>query len=62
METQLLENSISKICSLLAIGFGDAGAEVIADNIKSGGDLNPIMPGKRVRTSVLGRPTPRRRG
>ena len=30
METRILENSIDKICSLLAIGFGDAGAEVIS--------------------------------
>ena len=28
METRILEASISKICSLLAVGFGDAGAEV----------------------------------
>ena len=30
METRILESSISKICSLLAVGFGDAGAEVRA--------------------------------
>lgn len=35
-------------CSLLAVGFGDAGAEVIANNIKSGGDLNPMIPGNKV--------------
>ena len=29
METRILESSINKICSLLAVGFGDAGAEVI---------------------------------
>ncbi len=28
METRILESSINKICSLLAVGFGDAGAEV----------------------------------
>jgi len=28
METRILETSINKICSLLAVGFGDAGAEV----------------------------------
>jgi hypothetical protein len=28
METSILESSINKICSLLAVGFGDAGAEV----------------------------------
>eukprot|EP00891_Asterochloris_glomerata_P009900 jgi/Astpho2/9900/e_gw1.00152.86.1_t len=48
LETKILENSIHKICSLLAVGFGDAGAEVIANNIKSGGDLNPMIPGNKV--------------
>ena len=28
METRILESSINKICNLLAVGFGDAGAEV----------------------------------
>lgn len=49
LETRLLENSIVKICNLLSVGFGEAGAEVIADNIRSGGDLNPMVPGRRVR-------------
>ena len=49
LETRVLENSIAKICSLLSVGFGEAGAEVIADNIKSGGDLNPMVPGRKVR-------------
>ena len=49
LETRILENSIAKICSLLSVGFGEAGAEVIADNIKSGGDLNPMIPGRKVR-------------
>jgi hypothetical protein len=46
-ETRVLERSIHKICSLLAVGFGDAGAQVIAENIKRDGDLNPMLPGKR---------------
>jgi hypothetical protein len=46
-ETRLLEQSIYKICALLAVGFGDAGAEVIAENIKQEGDLNPCMPGRK---------------
>lgn len=53
-ETRLLEQSIYKICALLAVGFGDAGAEVIAENIKKEGDLNPCMPGKKtVRLGVV---------
>lgn len=45
-ETQVLEKSIYKICDLLAVGFGDAGAEVIAENMKSQGDLDPMVPGQ----------------
>lgn len=47
-ETMLLEDSLTKICNLLAVGFGDAGAEVIADNMRSAGDLNPMVPGQKV--------------
>jgi hypothetical protein len=31
----------------LAVGFGDAGTNIIAQNMSEGGDLNPMMPGKR---------------
>lgn len=47
-ETHKLDLAISKICGLLAIGFGDAGAEIIAENMKYDGDLNPMVPGKKV--------------
>jgi hypothetical protein len=47
-QTRVLEKSIGKICSLLAIGFGDAGAEIIGANMKNGGDLNPMVPGRKV--------------
>ena len=30
------------------MGFGEAGSQIIASNIGSGGDLNPIMPGQKV--------------
>lgn len=30
------------------MGFGDAGAEIIADNIRSTQELDPMIPGKRV--------------
>lgn len=36
------------VSSLMAVGFGDAGAEIIADNMRSGGDLNPLVPGQKV--------------
>ncbi len=38
-ETVILENTIIKIGQLLAIGFGEAGSHIIADNIAQGGDL-----------------------
>ncbi|GFH05691.1 uncharacterized protein HaLaN_00191, partial [Haematococcus lacustris] len=46
-ETQILENSIQKIGALLAVGFGDAGAKVIAENIRNEGDINPMVPGRK---------------
>jgi class 3 adenylate cyclase len=49
LETRILENSIGKFCDLLSIGFGEAGSEIISNNIRSGGDLNPMLPGKKVR-------------
>ena len=44
----MLEKAIVKIGHLLALGFGEAGSKIIASNIGSGGDLNPMMPGQRV--------------
>jgi hypothetical protein len=60
-ETRLLESAVFKVCALLAVGFGEAGARVIADNMAAatavgggGGGLNPMVPGKRtVRVGVL---------
>ena len=33
---------------MLAVGFGDAGAQIIAENIKNGGALNPMVPGRKM--------------
>lgn len=46
LETVILEKLIVKTGALLAIGFGEAGAEIIAENIK--GKINPLIPGKKV--------------
>jgi len=48
METRLLENSIAKICGLLAVGFGEAGSEIIAHNIRQGGAIDPMIPGRKM--------------
>ena len=45
LETQLLEQAITKIGHLLAIGFGDAGTTIISKNMSSTGDMNPMVPG-----------------
>ena len=50
LETEILENTISKIGALLALSLGDAGAEIISQNIKEdlSGNVNPMIPGKKV--------------
>lgn len=47
-ETVKIEQTIIKIGALLAIGFGEAGAKIIADNMDHGGDVNPMTPGNKV--------------
>jgi class 3 adenylate cyclase len=43
----LIENAIIKIGTLLALGFGDAGSEIIASNMSKNGDVDPMLPGKK---------------
>ena len=52
-ETVLLEDTLSKIGALLQVGFGEAGAEIIGKNMQGGGDLDPMIPGKKV-TAIFG--------
>lgn len=47
-ETTILEKTIVKIGALLALGFGEAGAQIVANNMQSGGELDPMIPGKKV--------------
>ena len=47
-QTKILEKCINKICRLLAVGFGEAGGEIIAANLANGGDLNPMLPGRKM--------------
>mmetsp|Transcript_39516 Transcript_39516/g.113706 ORF Transcript_39516/g.113706 Transcript_39516/m.113706 type:complete len:980 (+) Transcript_39516:112-3051(+) len=49
METKILENAIVKLGKLLALGFGEAGSEIIVKNM--GDDtatVNPMIPGNKV--------------
>lgn len=50
METVVLEKTIIKIGSLLALGFGEAGAEIIGQNMHGGdsAQLNAMIPGRKV--------------
>ena len=48
LETELLEKTISKITGLLALSLGDAGTEIISQNINISGKLNPMSSGKKV--------------
>lgn len=44
----MLEKLIIKIGALLALGFGEAGSEIIAANMSKGGSVDPMMPGKKI--------------
>lgn len=44
----LIEKAIMKIGHLLAVGFGEAGSKIIADNIKLIGDVNPHIAGTKI--------------
>jgi len=46
-ETVHIENAIIKIGKLLAVGFGDAGASITAQNIAYYGEFCPTFPGKK---------------
>lgn len=47
-ETVKIEQTIIKIGALLALGFGEAGAKIIGDNMGHGGDVDPMVPGNKV--------------
>jgi class 3 adenylate cyclase len=60
METAMLEKTIIKLGGLLALGFGEAGAEVIGHNLKGGSNkssnnsfVNAMVPGHKV-NAILG--------
>ena len=47
---KIIINKISKICSLVSLGFGEAGTQIISQVLKKGlnVDINPLIPGKKV--------------
>lgn len=47
LETQILEKTFIRIGALLALGFGEAGSEIITKSMKrGGGEIDPLIPGK----------------
>ena len=52
-EVQVIKSAIIKISALLAIGFGEAGGEIIQKNLSSGQELNPRLKGKK-KTAIFG--------
>lgn len=47
-ETAILEKTISKIGALLALGFGEVGSQIISNNLQVDGDIDNMIPGKRI--------------
>ena len=47
-ETQLLEETLLKISSLLGLGFGEAGAQMIAQNLSRNQDLDLMLDGTKM--------------
>lgn len=47
LETEQLEKTLNKIGGLLAVGFGEAGSQIISENVGKGEDVNPMLPGRK---------------
>ena len=47
-ETDQLRISLSKIAQLLQVGFGEAGNNLVAENLKKGDSVDPMVPGKKL--------------
>jgi class 3 adenylate cyclase len=52
-EIEIIQLAIIRITALLAIGFGEAGGEILRENISSQEGLNPMLPGKKI-TAIFG--------
>jgi len=47
-ETDALYVSLAKIAALLQVGFGEAGNNLVAENLKKGDTVDPMVPGKKL--------------
>jgi hypothetical protein len=52
-EMKIIQLAIIKISALLAIGFGEAGGEILKENISSQEGLNPMLPGKKKSAIII---------
>ena len=48
-EIILIQNTLIRISTLMAIGFGEAGGEILKKNISSSEGLNPMLPGNKIK-------------
>jgi class 3 adenylate cyclase len=46
-EIKVIQLAILRISTLLAIGFGEAGGEILKENLGTRQELNPMLPGKK---------------
>ena len=53
LETEMLQQTLVKIGGLLALGFGEAGSQIIAKNMVGQEDINPMLPGQKI-ISIFG--------
>jgi len=47
-ETDALKMSLAKIAAMLQVGFGEAGNNLVAENLKRGDTVDPMVPGKKL--------------
>lgn len=47
-ETDALKLSLSKIATMLQVGFGEAGNNLVAENLKKGDTVDPMVPGTKL--------------
>jgi class 3 adenylate cyclase len=47
-ETDALKMSLSKIATMLQVGFGEAGNNLVAENLKRGDTVDPMVPGTKL--------------
>jgi class 3 adenylate cyclase len=47
-ETDQLRMSLAKIATMLQVGFGEAGNNLVAENLKKGDTVDPMVPGRKL--------------